>query len=238
MKNLLLTLTLTLAISTITFGQFANSGYLKSGSANTVNAGAFMQFVPDAANSYSRAVFSHNARWGSDDVWHMGVVGANDAQAILMPNKDGFMFITHPNTGNFAKTMTHANFIAGTKMIIKNNGRVGIGTTVPDSKLTVKGKIHAEEVKVDLNVPGPDYVFDKDYTLTSLAAIEKYILENKHLPGIPSAMEMETNGINLSEMNMKLLEKVEELTLHLISQHKEINALKTELNTLKTKNGK
>ncbi|MFC5282639.1 hypothetical protein [Pedobacter alpinus] len=107
-----------------------------------------------------------------------------------------------------------------------NGGNVGIGTTTPDEKLTVKGKLHAEEVRVDLSVPGPDYVFEKDYPLLSLAETRKYILENKHLPEVPSAKEMEQNGINLSEMNMLLLKKVEELTLHLINQNKTLEELK------------
>jgi hypothetical protein len=100
------------------------------------------------------------------------------------------------------------------------NGNVGIGTINPDSKLTVKGVIHAEEVKVDLSVPGPDYVFEADYSLTSLEDTKVYIEQNKHLPGIPSSDEMQQNGVNLLEMNMKLLEKVEELTLHLIEQQR------------------
>jgi len=102
-----------------------------------------------------------------------------------------------------------------------NGGNVGIGTTTPDSKLAVKGTIHAEEVRVDLNVPPPDYVFEESYNLPSLTQVESYIKANKHLPEVPSAKEMEANGINLSEMNMLLLKKVEELTLHLIELKKE-----------------
>ena len=113
-----------------------------------------------------------------------------------------------------------------------NGGNVGIGTITPDEKLTVKGKIHAEEVRVDLSVPGPDYVFEKQYQLTPLAEIQKYISVNKHLPEVPSAKEMESNGINLSEMNMLLLKKVEELTLHLIQQEETI---KQEVIQLKNK---
>ncbi|MFV1883187.1 MAG: hypothetical protein ACMZ7B_01660 [Balneola sp.] len=110
-----------------------------------------------------------------------------------------------------------------------SNGNVGIGTTNPDQKLTVKGKIHSEEVIVDLNVPGPDYVFEEDYDLTSLKELEAYIKANKHLPEIPSAKEMEANGIILGEMNMLLLKKIEELTLHAISQEKAIeHGQKTE----------
>ena len=105
-------------------------------------------------------------------------------------------------------------------LVLSRSGNVGIGTTTLTSRLTVKGKIHAEEVKVDLNVPGPDYVFENHYQLRSLDETEKFVRENKHLPGIPSAADMEENGINLSEMNMKLLQKVEELTLYIINQNK------------------
>lgn len=111
---------------------------------------------------------------------------------------------------------------------IEANGKVGIGTSNPDEKLTVKGKIHAQEVKVDLSDPGPDYVFNEDYKLTPLSEIKSYIKTNKHLPEVPSAREMETNGINLSAMNMLLLKKVEELTLHLIEMKEELNGLKKE----------
>ena len=105
-------------------------------------------------------------------------------------------------------------------MRINVAGNVGIGTTNPDSKLTVKGDIHAEEVRVDLSVPGPDYVFEEDYDLPSLESIQQYVKENKHLPEVPAAKELEENGIDLGVMNMLLLRKVEELTLHLIEQDK------------------
>ncbi|WP_271768878.1 tail fiber protein [Aquimarina algiphila] len=108
------------------------------------------------------------------------------------------------------------------KIMIKTNGDVGIGTTNPDSKLTVKGKIHAEEVKVDLSVPAPDYVFTKDYKLLTIEEVQQHIKENGHLPNVPSATEMETNGVELGVMNMKLLEKIEELTLYTINQEKKL----------------
>jgi len=107
-----------------------------------------------------------------------------------------------------------SNLPKGTHLAV--NGKVGIGTLSPDMELTVKGNIHAEEVKVDLNVPAPDYVFKKDYDLKSLEEVQDYIKAHGHLPNIPSAKEMEANGIPLGEMNMKLLEKIEELTLYVI----------------------
>ena len=121
------------------------------------------------------------------------------------------------------------------KMRIAENGNIGMGTTIPDEKLTVKGKIHAEEVRVDLAVPVPDYVFEKDYQLTPLSEIQNYIKENKHLPEVPSAKEMEEKGINLSEMNMLLLKKVEELTLHLIAQNKLIQEQSDRIKKLEFK---
>jgi hypothetical protein len=106
------------------------------------------------------------------------------------------------------------------------NGNVGIGTTAPDAKLTVKGNIHTNEVKVDLlGAVAPDYVFEKEYHLMSLEDTKAYIDANKHLPEVPSAKEMEKNGVQLGEMNMLLLKKVEELTLYVIEQDEQIKKL-------------
>ncbi|UII22643.1 tail fiber protein [Fulvivirga ligni] len=102
-----------------------------------------------------------------------------------------------------------------------NAGYVGIGTTSPDELLTVNGTIHSKEVKVDTNIPAPDYVFAPEYGLPTLSFIEQYIKENQHLPEVPSAKEMEAEGINVGEMNMLLLKKVEELTLHIIELKKQ-----------------
>lgn len=75
---------------------------------------------------------------------------------------------------------------------------------------------------------GADFVFEKDYNLPSLDSIDKFIQENKHLPEIASAEEMKKDGINLSEMNIKLLQKIEEMTLYMIEQNKKINELQKQ----------
>lgn len=107
-------------------------------------------------------------------------------------------------------------------LILGNGAKVGIGTSNPDEKLTVNGTIHSKEVKVDVSIPVPDYVFDVDYKLTHLDDLKVYINKNHHLPEIPSATQMEKEGINLSVMNTTLLKKVEELTLYLIQKDEQL----------------
>lgn len=113
------------------------------------------------------------------------------------------------------------------RFTIMDNGNVGIGTTNPTSKLTVAGNISSREVKVTVDA-GADFVFENEYELPSLESVAKYIKENKHLPEIASAKEMQKEGINLSEMNIKLLQKIEELTLYSIEQNDKIKELQIE----------
>ncbi|MEO9483792.1 MAG: hypothetical protein ABJG47_10120 [Ekhidna sp.] len=124
---------------------------------------------------------------------------------------------------------------AGASMAISNTGNVGIGTTTPQSKLAVEGQIRATEVKVLADISVPDYVFEPDYKLRTLEETKKYIAENKHLPEIPSAAEIGENGIDLGDMNMKLLKKVEELTLYMIDMNEQVQLLKSENTELKEK---
>ncbi|HRK55440.1 MAG TPA: tail fiber protein [Cyclobacteriaceae bacterium] len=147
-------------------------------------------------------------------------------------------------SGNYIRPIennTQSFVTAGIERLkISASGDIGIGTSSPDSKLTVKGTIHTQEVKVDLDGSvAPDYVFEKDYPLTSLEELKSYIDQNKHLPEVPSAKEMEETGINLKEMNLLLLKKVEELTLHLIELKKEktyeVELLQSQIDQLKRK---
>lgn len=176
-----------------------------------------------------------------------------------------------------------------TRMTIKTNGNVGIGTTSPSSRLHVNGEIKAKKLVIDyatssdwlhafyLKVNGDktkaiaivskddmevfrvygngvvnakkiyseafqvrpdamgvywyDHVFEDDYNLMELDAIEKYINENKHLPDIPSEEEINESGFNLAEMDGLLLKKIEELTLYIIQQQKEIDYLKSKISS-------
>lgn len=106
-------------------------------------------------------------------------------------------------------------------MIIKGTGNVGIGTKSPTAKLSVNGKINAKEVQVTAT-GWPDYVFEVNYSLLTLYDLESFINENHHLPEIPSAVEVEENGISMADMDARLLKKIEELTLYVIQLNKRI----------------
>ncbi|PXX28383.1 fibronectin type III domain-containing protein [Arenibacter sp. ARW7G5Y1] len=109
------------------------------------------------------------------------------------------------------------------------NRNVGIGTTNTQGyRLAVAGSVVAEEVNVKLQVNWPDYVFEKTYNLPSLQEVEDHILEQGYLLNMPSASEVEENGIEIGQMNAKLLRKIEELTLYTIQQEKKIKLLEEE----------
>jgi hypothetical protein len=111
-------------------------------------------------------------------------------------------------------------------MYVKQGGNVGIGTTNPQAKLAVNGDVAARLFKT--TVTGwPDFVFAKDYSLPSLQKVEAYIQSHHHLPEIPSAKEVEANGLDLGANQAKLLQKIEELTLYLIEQDKRLRAQAT-----------
>jgi len=105
-----------------------------------------------------------------------------------------------------------------------NTGNVGIGTLNPTSKLSVNGDIRTKEVVVETG--WADYVFDKKYKLIPLSDVEKFIQQNRHLPGIPSAGEIQKNGLSVGEMQTKMMQKIEELTLYIIELEKQVTELK------------
>ena len=115
-------------------------------------------------------------------------------------------------------------------MHINANGNIGIGTTSPDRKLDVVGVVRAHSVEISTTKTA-DFVFEEDYSLMPLLEVEQFITTNKHLPEIAPAAEMLEKGLDMGEMQIKLLQKIEELTLYVIQQQKEIDELRRELKT-------
>jgi len=150
----------------------------------------------------------------------------------------GILLFDHNNGGVSPDGLTVAacdgvSFSTGSnsrneRMRINSEGNVGIGTILPKSKLDVAGTITATEIKVE-STGGADFVFQDGYQLKSLEEVKQFVQKNKHLPDIPSAKQMEEEGVGLAEMNRLLLQKVEELTLYLIEVKQENSGMKETL---------
>lgn len=137
-------------------------------------------------------------------------------------------------TGGSSSSRIGFQVDGSSKMSIYNNGGVSIGSGNPGSyKLAVNGSIRAKEVKVETG--WADYVFREGYDLPTLEEVEKHIQEKGHLINIPSAKEVEENGIQLGEMNKLLLEKIEELTLYTLQQQEEIDTYQKGITLLNKK---
>ncbi len=162
------------------------------------------------------------------------------AQSIIGGGSRPWLFISNPETGTLIITSNiNGGWNRPGQLAFSSSGNVGIGTNNPDEKLTVNGTIHSKEILVDLNIPA-DYVFQKYYTgkselnenyiMLNLEEIEIFTKKNHHLPNIPSAKEIQKEGLHLKQMTNLLLQKIEELTLFLIEQEKRIKVLEANNN--------
>lgn len=106
-------------------------------------------------------------------------------------------------------------------MCLNAEGNLGIGTLLPKERLSVKGNIRAQEIKVEMD-NWPDYVFEEQYVLQPLAEVADYVKIHKRLPDLPAAKEVESGGLDLGQMNKLLVKKIEELTLYLIEKDNEL----------------
>lgn len=160
---------------------------------------------------------------------------------ILGLDNDGITATQEIRTAD-AKMLLDADEIdvfgnAGALRLNYNSGKpVVINTYYPATgyALCVGGKVIAEEMRVQLEGVWPDYVFDDHYKLTDLHQLDEYVRLHKHLPGIPDAQHVAQDGILLGEMQARLLEKIEELTLHVIALNKRLTAVESENLLLKS----
>ena len=164
--------------------------------------GDYLDLNPNDNFTYDNQSTGHYSLNWRTDSWF------SDGPTLWLASYGGMKFFTAGNA----------------RLSITAIGNVGIGTIFPGAKLDVIGTIRAHEVKVCLN-QGCDFVFEPDYKLMPLHELETFVTTNRHLPEVAPAAVMESEGINLSEMNAMLLQKVEELTLYVIELNKEVQAL-------------
>ncbi len=132
-------------------------------------------------------------------------------------------------TANWGSYFIGSNYMSG-------DLRIGTTTAAAGYKLSVNGRIACTEVLVQAMSNWPDYVFRKNYKLMDLGDLERNIRDNGHLPGLPSAQEVESDGLHLGDMQKQIVEKIEELTLYTIEQGKRIEKLDMEIKSLRAEN--
>jgi len=199
-------------------------------SVNSENNHHIFSVINDANTTFLRL----KNRLGSE-LFKVGTLTNDNSMYMHLPKADSRVVIG--TWGNYLLSEGHKFIVkdgsAKVEGDIFSTGSIGIGTMsfvdgADTYKLSVEGKIRAHGVKVYTG--WADYVFEDSYELPTLKEVEDYINTNGHLKDIPSAEEVEENGIELGEMNKLLLQKIEELTLYTIQLKKEVDELKSKMN--------
>jgi hypothetical protein len=165
---------------------------------------------------------------------------SHNGGGVIMNNLSGTMVFIPVNSQpvNVSSNQTIPDNMLYKLRVMQINPATYTGTTISDFSITnyggvdINGKITAREVEIKITGWWADYVFDNNYSLLSISDLERYIKENKHLPDVPSASEVKEKGINVGDMQVTLLKKIEELSLYIIEQQKQIDDLKTKVETL------
>lgn len=193
---------------------------------NHVNSGLALQSTSSSNAWQTGSGIVMNGNGTSSGKGAIAFVTTSTQSVPADPYEPGFTFWKANSSGGWSEVL----------MQINKNGKVCIGDNtishVGDYKLYVQGGILTAKLKVAVHGGGSwfDHVFEDDYTLRTLDEVETYIKTNKHLPDVPSAKEVVRDGIDVATMDATLLRKIEELTLYVIQQQKEIMQLKSQLN--------
>ena len=175
-----------------------------------VNTGSKLNVKSELNKLAANFISNHNASYGYNTLF---TVNQNLTKAIAVQNTA---------TGPAIETFR-----------VFGNGQTQIGiksqnTIHSDALLNVYGKMVSTACYIR-TTDWADYVFAKDYKLPNLYDVEKYYIANKHLPEIPSEKEVLENGIDVAEMNKLLLKKIEEMTILMVKQQKQIDALEVKI---------
>jgi len=175
------------------------------------------------------------------DVFFADATSTSKANLVLSTtgaNNADIAFQSNTNQGDLVFFEKNTNVINSVFRIYKDpNGKMALtfddrttGVSIDKFKIAGDGILYAAEIKVQLPVSGnfPDYVFDKEYKLMPLAELDKYITENKHLPNINTAAEVKENGLALGDMQVKQMEKIEELSLYIIAINKRLQEVEAK----------
>lgn len=222
--------------------------YVNIPSSTGSNYGLFS--VVDENNSGSYAAFLYGKVYCTGNVG----IGVTNPQAQLHvdfgedaePAGGGFIISGSTSSTNIAidnnEIMARSNG-AVSKLFLNNDGgdismcyaggNVMIGASAPATGylLTVDGKVICEELKVQMSENWPDYVFEEDHVMPSISELKSFVAENKHLPGIPTATEVKENGISVGEMQRKMMQKIEELSLYVIQLQSQIDEMSSSIST-------
>ena len=183
----------------------ANGSYFR---ATNPSSGNFVQISHDGVEAKLESV--GNFDFGS----------TNGGYGVLLPTTLGFVPGFDGATLGMSSPLQLRWAINATTGIFAGN--VGIGISNPSNKLEVNGTIRTKEVVVE-SIDWPDYVFDSTYSLKTLSEVERVIKKDRHLPDVPSAAQVGETGVRIGELQTKLLIKVEELTLYIIRQQKQLD---------------
>lgn len=191
---------------------------------------ATLQVALAAENSFTRSFLGQNLNWDfSKNKWT--ILDAMYPDFAMMRFENGGAIGFYAGQPASQTELTNLEMGPYARMTIASNGNVAIGTNPQAGfKFAVNGSAIFTKVKVATIANWPDFVFKKDYTLMPLKELEQFITKHQHLPNVQPAAEVEKNGLDLSDNQAVLLQKIEELTLYILQQEKRIEELEKRIN--------